>query len=85
MPATRSTAVSLRSKSQALNQIIWSTPVDLDPQLPVASFLATHYGCPMVTAANTVIVPVKTGATGGFRVDARNGVNGNLVWTLPTD
>jgi len=70
--------------SQALNRVIWSTPVDLDPQLS-SNELVIHYGTPLVTAANTVIVPVKTGATGGFRVDARAGTNGNLVWTLPTD
>ncbi|MGH7923336.1 MAG: hypothetical protein ACREQH_01940 [Candidatus Binatus sp.] len=69
--------------ADALNRVIWSTPVDLDPQ--TNGILATHYGSPMITAANTVIVPVKTGATGGFRVDARNAADGSLLWTLPTD
>ena len=70
--------------SQPLNQVLWSTPVDLDPHI-VAGFLATHYGSPMVTAANTVILPVKTGATGGFRVDARSAADGSLIWSLPSD
>jgi hypothetical protein len=67
--------------SQALNRIVWSTPVDLQPQVvpPI------HYGSPLITAANTLIVPVKTGATGGFRVDARNGATGSLLWSMPTD
>jgi hypothetical protein len=70
--------------SESLNEVLWTTPVDLDPQTG-SGFLATHYGSPMVTAANTVIVPVKTGATGGFRVDARTATDGSLIWTLPTD
>ena len=55
--------------SQSLSQIHWQTPVDLDPQYS-GSELLIHYGSPMVTAANTVIVPVKTGAQGGFEVEA---------------
>jgi hypothetical protein len=47
--------------------------------------LLIHYGTPLITAANTVIVPVKTGANGGFRVDAHTASNGNLVWSAPTD
>jgi hypothetical protein len=80
--------------SQSLNGIHWQTPVDLDPQYPVrrpgvvpdgAEELLIHYGTPLVTAANTVIVPVKTGASGGFRVEAHTASNGNLVWHAPTD
>ena len=44
-----------------------------------------HYGSPVVTAMNTVIVPVKTGATGGFRIEARAGGNGVLIWSADTD
>src|SRR6266851_10482508 len=70
--------------SQALNRVVWSTPIDLDPNL-VGGQHGIHYGSPLVTSANTVIVPVKTTATGGFRVDARRGTDGSLIWTLPTD
>ncbi|HTM47239.1 MAG TPA: hypothetical protein VL285_01065 [Bryobacteraceae bacterium] len=72
------------AKSQPLQRIRWQTPVDLNPQYAGNSLLA-HYGSPLVTPANTVIVPVKTGETGGFRLDARKGVDGSLVWSLPTD
>src|SRR5262249_24970714 len=37
------------------------------------------------TASNTVIVPVKTGASGGFELQARTGSMGALRWTLTTD
>ena len=70
--------------SQALNRDIWSTPIDLAPHL-VGGELGIHYGSPLVTSANTVIVPVKTTTTGGFRIDARHGSDGSLIWTLPTD
>ena len=68
-------------QSQPLDAIHWSTPVDLNP--PGGEILI-HYGSPLVTAANTVIVPVKTGAD-SFRVDAHNGANGDLLWTLNTN
>src|ERR1039458_6135227 len=68
--------------AQPLNRVIWSTPVDLDPQFSDGE-LQIHYGSPLITAANTVIVPVKTGATGGFRVDARSAADGSLIWSLP--
>jgi hypothetical protein len=69
--------------SDTLNEVLWTTTVDLDPQ--INGFLATHYGTPMITAADTVIVPVKTGATQGFRLDARDAADGSLIWTMPTD
>jgi hypothetical protein len=69
--------------SQNLSQIHWQTPVDLNPQNSGGDLLI-HYGSPLITAANTIIVPVKTGTTGGFRVDARS-VSGALIWRLTTD
>src|SRR5262245_795133 len=63
--------------SQPLTRIRWQTPVDLNPQYSGTNLLI-HYGSPIVTAANSVIVPVKTGATDGFRLDVRNGTNGSL-------
>lgn len=70
--------------SQPLSSILWQTPVDLNPQYTDDELLI-HYGSPAVTAANTVIVPVKTGASGGFEVEGINGNNGSVLWTQPTD
>ena len=70
--------------SQPLNHIHWQTPVDLQPQYSGTALLI-HYGSPVMTSANTVIVPVKTGATNGFQVEARAGSNGALKWSMTTD
>jgi hypothetical protein len=77
------TALSLAG-AQPLNRILWQTPVDLAPQYS-GDELFIHYGSPLITAGDTVIVPVKTGASGGFRVDARKGNSGGLKWSLPSD
>lgn len=69
--------------AQPFHGIHWSTPVDLDPQVQGSEILI-HYGSPLITPANTVIVPVKTGPN-SFRVDARNGANGSLIWTQATN
>ena len=66
------TGGSSTTLSQPLAGIKWSAPVDLQPQY-VGDDLLIHYGSPMITANNTVIVPVKTGATGGFELQAYNG------------
>ncbi len=71
--------------SQPLMGIHWSTPVDLDPQFTGGGELLIHYGAPVITADNTVIVPVKTGATGGFELEGLNGADGSVKWTQPTD
>src|SRR5882724_12836697 len=70
--------------SQPLNAVRWQTPVDLNPQYSGGDLLI-HYGSPLITPANTIIVPVKTGASGGFRMEGRNGGNGSLIWTQTTD
>jgi len=67
-------------QSQPFNKIHWHTPVDL---FPPGGEIFIHYGSPLVTAANTVIVPVKTG-TNSFRVEAHNGATGKRLWTQST-
>jgi len=71
--------------AQALNRIAWSTPVDLAPQYTAQGALLIHYGSPVITSRNTVLVPVKTGAAGGFRFEARSGVTGALIWSADSD
>ncbi len=70
--------------SQSLGAILWQAPVDLDPQYN-GDELLIHYGSPLITAANTVIIPTKTGASSGFEIQARSGSSGALEWTLTTD
>ena len=53
--------------SNSLDRILWQTPVDEAPQFS-GNDLLIHYGSPLITQADTVIVPVKTGANGGFEV-----------------
>ena len=71
--------------TQDLNRISWSTPLDLAPPYRADGALLVHYGSPVITSHNTVVLPVKTGAAGGFRVEARSGGNGGLIWSAGTD
>jgi len=77
------TAVSAIA-TQDLNRIAWLAPLDLAPQ-QTGGELLLHYGSPVVTSFNTVILPVKTAAAGGFRIEARSGVNGGLIWAADSD
>ena len=65
--------------AQDLNAIHWSTSVDLNNSGGLA-----HYGAPLITAANTVLVPVKT-AGNGFQLSAFDGGNGAAKYTVTTD
>lgn len=69
--------------AQSLQTIRWQTPVDLAPQY-AGTFLLIHYGSPLATRKNTIVVPVKTGATDGFQVEGRRGSDGTLLWTHPS-
>lgn len=46
--------------------------------------LLIHYGSPLVTASNTVIVPVRTSSADTYRLDVLNGVDGSLKYSLAT-
>ena len=70
--------------SRSLSQIVWQTPVDLQPQYSGTSLLI-HYGAPVVSGANTIIIPVKVGLTDSFRVEARKGADGVLLWQCDSD
>lgn len=67
--------------AQPLTAVRWSTPVDLTaPGEPVL----IHYGSPVITPGNTVIIPIRTSAANTYRVDARKGGDGSLLWTAAT-
>ena len=67
--------------TQDLGHIIWETKVDLVP----ASTGQIHYGSPLISSHNTVVLPVKTQLTGSFRVEARAGSDGALLWSTASD
>jgi hypothetical protein len=71
--------------SQDLTRIAWTSAVDLAPQYTASGALLTHYGSPVVTTRNTVVVPVKTTAAGGYRVEGRTGATGAIMWTAASD
>ena len=70
--------------AQAFNRIKWSTPVDTVLQNSSGELLI-HYGSPMVTAANTVIIPVRTSVNNTYQLNVVNGANGSLKYTLLSD
>jgi len=71
--------------ANTLGHIRWSGSMDLNPQYQDGGELLIHYGSPLVTQSNTVLIPVKTGASNGFRVEAHLSTTGSLVWMQSTD
>jgi hypothetical protein len=70
---------SYAAPAQNLNTIKWTTNIDFNN-----TGALTHYGPPLITAGNTVLVPVKT-ASDGFRVDAFNGSTGAFKYSVGSD
>jgi hypothetical protein len=62
--------------SQPLQAIAWQTRM-------ASSEILQHYGSPLVTQDNTVIIPFRTG--GAFQMQARSGLDGTLKWSLSSD
>jgi hypothetical protein len=71
------------AKASKIKHVLWKTKVDL--QAAGQDFLLIHYGAPMITASNTVLVPVKTGISGAFQVEAHAGTNGKKLWKASSD
>src|ERR1017187_6892440 len=71
--------------SQPLHRVIWQTSVDLSVPTNNTGELFIHYGSPLITRSNTVIVPVKTTSAGGFRIESRVGDTGATNWMQSTD
>jgi hypothetical protein len=77
------TAVAL-NMPQPFHRVRWTAKVDLHPVLSGHELLI-HYGAPMITAANTVLVPTRVSTKAGFRVVAYSGTSGARRWSLSTD
>jgi hypothetical protein len=71
--------------TQTLSRMLWRTAVDAAPQYSPNGALLIHYGSPVISSHNTVLVPMKTGTTGGFRVEAHAGADGALMWSADSD
>src|SRR4051812_34220650 len=69
---------------QPLDSVHWQVTVDHKPSCCEDGPIA-HYASPMITGANTVVVPVRLGPKKGFVLKAFNGSDGTKKWTLPTD
>jgi hypothetical protein len=65
--------------AQPLNAIRWSTTIDFNTSGALA-----HYGAPLLTAANTVLVPVRTSAN-RFLINAFNAADGTAKYSLTSD
>ena len=61
---------------QSLSNVHWSIPVDLAPP----GFLGIHYAEPMITAGNTVLVPIKVNSQGAYRMEAHSAADGSIIW-----
>jgi hypothetical protein len=65
--------------AQTLSRVKWTATVDFNN-----TGALVHYGSPLVTAANTVLAPVKI-ANDGFQVSAFNGATGASKYSVGTD
>ena len=71
--------------TQNLDVPLWQTPVDLNPQYTGGDVLLIHYGSPLITHNNVIIVPVKHGAFDGWFVEGLNATTGATIFTMGTD
>jgi hypothetical protein len=78
-------AATAQVATQELSRIVWKTPVDMAPQYSPQGYLLVHYGSPAITSKNTVLVPVKRAAQELYRIEARAGYDGSLVWSMDSD
>jgi hypothetical protein len=78
------TAVGMGT-AQDLTRIVWHKRVDLSPSYSGGGVLLIHYGSPVITDQNTVVLPIRTDASGHFQIEARSGGNGALIWSADSD
>jgi hypothetical protein len=70
--------------AQDLDRIVWRKRVDLFPPYQGGA-LSIHYGSPVITDENTVLLPIRADNSGHFRIEARSGGNGALIWSADSD
>jgi hypothetical protein len=70
--------------AQDLDRIVWQKHIDLAPPY-TGGELSIHYGSPVITDQNTVLLPVRTDSGGHFQIEARSGGNGALIWSADSD
>jgi hypothetical protein len=75
---------AVTAQPQPFDRIRWRVKVDLHPVITLRDLLI-HYGSPMITAANTVLVPTRISTKAGFEVVAYSGTTGARRWSLATD
>jgi hypothetical protein len=68
---------------QPFKRIRWRAKVDRTPY--VQGEIVSNYASPMITAANTVLVPTRISAKAGYSVIAYSGASGARRWSLDTD
>ncbi|MBR7799219.1 hypothetical protein [Undibacterium fentianense] len=71
--------------TQSFSKIVWQAPVDLAPKYSAQGYLLVHYGSPVISAKNTVVMPVKIASDPVYRFEARNGNDGKVIWSENTD
>jgi len=67
-----------------LGKILWQAPVDAQ-SLGVGEELAIHYAGPVITAANTVIVPYRWNPPNDWEIVAHAGATGATIWSYKSD
>lgn len=66
--------------AQNIDRVRWKTSIDLDPQIENGE-LKIHYGSPLITRADTVIIAVKIGKAGKYKIQAHDHATGAVLWT----
>ncbi len=64
--------------SQSMQAIHWQIKVDMSTSL-------IHYGSPLITPGNTVVIPTQVTSSTGYKVVAVDGADGTSKWSQPSD
>jgi len=70
--------------TQEYKRIAWLAPMDTAPTYTARGYLLVHYGSPVITQKNTVVLPIKDAGL-AFHFEARSGATGALIWSESSD